>query len=110
MTNLQTTQPPVSDSGALTTRVNRIIIGPPIFEDSPAHFLPGPNLSLQKGQCQSPSGAHCRSKQTARSHKGQREREREREESDRHWPQVGYMELHQSINLLFKSRISYLTL
>lgn len=65
-TNLQTTQPPISNSGALKTLVNRITIGFPKFEDSPAAaFLPGSNLSLQFGQCQSPSGTHGKSKQAA---------------------------------------------
>lgn len=64
---LQTTQPPISDSGAFTTRVSRIIIGLAIFEDSPAEaFLPGPDLSLQFVQCQSPSGMESRFKHTAR--------------------------------------------
>jgi len=65
-TNLQTTQPPYSDSGALTTRVNRITIGLTRLEDSPAaDFLPGPGFSIQFGQCQSPSGTHSKSKQAA---------------------------------------------
>lgn len=65
-TNLQTTQPPYSDSGALTTRVNRITIGLIRVEDSPAAvFLPGPSLSIQFGQCQSLSGTLSKSKQAA---------------------------------------------
>lgn len=65
-TNLQTTQPPYSNSDALTTRVNRITIGLPRPEDSPAAvFLPGPTLSIQFGHCQSPSGMHSKSKQAA---------------------------------------------
>jgi hypothetical protein len=65
-TNLQTTQPPYSHSGALTTRVNRITIGLPRPEESPAAiFLPGPTLSIQFEHCQSPSGMHSKSKQAA---------------------------------------------
>lgn len=58
---LQTTHPPLSDSGALTTLVNRIIIGPA----SPAVFLPGTNLSLQYEQSQPLVGVHCRPIQAA---------------------------------------------
>ena len=65
-TNLQTTQPPYSHSGALTTRVNLITIGLPRPKDSPAAvFLPGPTLSIQFEHCQSPSGIHSKSKQAA---------------------------------------------
>uniref|UniRef100_A0A2P2QPF7 Uncharacterized protein n=1 Tax=Rhizophora mucronata TaxID=61149 RepID=A0A2P2QPF7_RHIMU len=45
------TQPPLSFSGILTTRFNRMIIG----------RAPLPNL-LQFGQCQGPLGTYCKSK------------------------------------------------
>ena len=65
-TNLQTTQPPISISGAFTTRVNLMTIGLEILDDSPAAaFLPESDLSLQFGQCQSCWGTHGKSKQAA---------------------------------------------
>ena len=54
-TNLQTIQPPMY-SGALTTRLNRIIIGPEELT---------PRTDLQLGQCQAASGTDCRSKHAA---------------------------------------------
>ena len=64
-TNLQTTQPPISNPGALTTLVNLITIGLEIFEDSPLAVFLGSNLSLQSGQCQLRSGTRLKSKQAA---------------------------------------------
>lgn len=64
-TNLQTTQPPISNSGAFTTLVNLITIGLDIFEDSPQAVFLGSNLSLQSGQCQLRSGTRWKSKQAA---------------------------------------------
>lgn len=66
-TNLQTTQPPISISGALTTRVNLMTIGLDRLEGSPvAVFLPGSPLSLQFGQYQSGCWTHGESKQAAK--------------------------------------------
>lgn len=60
ITYLQTTHPPISNSGALSTLVNRIMIGLTI-EDS----LPLLALSLQFRQSQLLSGTHCKPKQAA---------------------------------------------
>lgn len=65
-TNPQTTQPPISNSGALTTLVKRIIIDLFILEASPeAEFLPGQCPSVQLAQHQSPSGRWSNFKQAA---------------------------------------------
>lgn len=65
-TNLQIAQPPISNSGALTTLVNRITIGLAILEDFPkTAFLPRPFSSAQFAQCQSPSGRCPKFKQAA---------------------------------------------
>lgn len=55
--NLQTTQPPTSYSGVLTTRVRRMTIGLPKLPSWPS--------LLQFGQCQAPSGVSCKSKHAA---------------------------------------------
>jgi len=60
ITYLQTTHPPISKSGVLSTRVNRIMIGL-TREDS----LPLPALSPQFRHCQPLSGTHCKPKQAA---------------------------------------------
>lgn len=60
-TDLQITQPPGSNSGALTTLFNLRII----CLDSPDAFLPEQSLSLQCRQCQSSGGRHCKPKQAA---------------------------------------------
>lgn len=61
---LQTTQPPISYSGALTTRVNLKTIGFEKLKEPPeATFELEPTLSLQFGQDQTPSGTFCRCRQ-----------------------------------------------
>lgn len=67
--NLQMPQPPISYSGSLTTRVNRITIGLAKDESPEIIFLPGTKLSLQFEQHQSPSGRECIPKQAAKHFK-----------------------------------------